>query len=234
GDAIRTMVRNLQPNAVVMGGTRPAIRWSGSEQGWALYPRWNTVTKENWAANWVGPENVGWVPAEANIHTRDRWFWYPDSDKTLRSVDFLTKVYLESIGRGANLLINMTPDTSGLIPAAEQQRLADFGNEIKTMFSKKVKILESVSVEEETVIDLNRKTKLGWLEMEEDIAKGQHISSYRLEAWINGKWKEVAAGSSVGRRRIQQIGDVETDRLKLSVVSDRPDVALKQVVLYGL
>lgn len=234
GDAIRTMVRNLQPNAVVMGGTRPDIRWSGSEQGWAPYPLWNTVTKENWAENWVGPENVGWVPAEANIHTRDRWFWYPDSDKTLRSVDFLTKVYLESIGRGANLLINMTPDTNGLIPSAEQQRLADFGNEIKTMFSKKVEILESVSVEEETVIDLNRKTKLGWLEMEEDIAKGQHISSYRLEAWINGNWKEIATGSSVGRRRIQQIGEVETDRLKLSVVSDRPDVALKQVVLYGL
>ncbi len=233
GDAIRTMVRNLQPNAVVMGGTRPDVRWSGSEQGWASYPLWNTVTTENWAENWVGPENTGWLPAEANIHTRDRWFWYPDSDKTLRSVDFLTNVYLESIGRGANLLINMTPDTSGLIVTAERQRLADFGRKIEALFSKEVKKLQSVSAENETVIDLNRKARLGWLEIEEDIAKGQHISSYRLEAWIDGKWKEVASGSSVGRKRIQQIEDVQTDRLKFSVVSYRPDIALLQVVLYG-
>jgi alpha-L-fucosidase len=234
GDAIRTMVRNLQPNAVVMGGTRPDVRWSGSEQGWASYPLWNIVTKENWGDSWVGPENVGWVPAEANIHTRDRWFWYPDSDKTLRSVDFLTKIYLESVGRGASLLINITPDTSGLIVPEERRRLADFGQKIEQLFSKEIKKLRSVSAEKETTINLDKKAKIGWLEMEEEIAQGQHISSYRLEAWTKGQWKEVATGSSVGRKRIHQLENVETDRLKLSVVSARPEITLPKVVLYGL
>ncbi|WP_138478471.1 alpha-L-fucosidase [Dyadobacter bucti] len=234
GDAIKTMVRSLQPQAVVFGGTRPDVRWSGSEQGWASYPLWNSVGKETWADNWVGPENTGWLPAEANIHTRDRWFWYPDSDKTLRSVDFLTKVYLESIGRGANLLINMTPDTSGLIVPAETQRLADFGKQIETMFSREVKAMHSVSAEKETIVDLRGKTKLGWFEMEEDISKGQHISSYKLEAWTNGKWTPVATGSSVGRRRIQQLENLETDRLKFSVTSDKPDIPVKKLAVYGI
>lgn len=234
GDAIRTMVRNLQPQAVVFGGTRPDIRWSGSEQGWAPYPLWNEVTEETWPDNWVGPQNTGWLPAEANIHTRDRWFWYPDSDKTLRSVDFLTKVYLESIGRGANLLINMTPDTSGLIVPLEQQRLSDFGKKVETMFSKKIKELPSVSAEKETIVDLKGKTKLGWIEMEEDIAKGQHVSSYRLEAWKNDKWTPVATGSSIGRKRIQPVENLETERLKFSFDSSYPDIPLKRIALYGL
>jgi alpha-L-fucosidase len=234
GDAITTMVRNLQPQAVVFGGTKSDVRWSGSEQGWASYPLWNNVPKGAPAEYWVGPEMSGWLPAEANIHTRDKWFWYPDSDKTLRSVDFLTKVYLESIGRGANLLVNMTPDTSGLIVPAERQRLADFGKNIRNLFSNEIKVLNAVSTENETTIDLKRKTKLGWVEMEEEISKGQHISSYKLEAWINGQWKPVAAGSSVGRKRIQQLENVETDRLRFSVISKEPEIPLRRFALYGI
>lgn len=234
GDAIRTMVRNLQPQAVVMGGTRPDVRWSGSEQGWAAYPLWNMVTESNWSDHWVGPENTGWLPAEANIHTRDQWFWYPDSDKTLRSVDFLTKVYLESIGRGANLLINMTPDTSGLIVAAEQQRLADFGKKVKTLFSAPLVQVASVDLGEQKLVKWKGKKKLGWIELEEDIAKGQHIRSYTLEVLVAGQWKPVASGTSIGRKRIQAIEPVETDQARIRIVSDRPEIPLLSMTIYSL
>ncbi|MBX2921541.1 MAG: alpha-L-fucosidase [Chitinophagaceae bacterium] len=234
GDAIRTMVNNLQPQAVVMGGTRPDVRWSGSEQGWADYPLSNLVTGQNWSSMWVGPENTGWLPAEANIHTRDKWFWYPDSDKTLRSVNFLMKVYLESIGRGANLLINMTPDTSGIIVAAEQQRLADFGKKIKTTFGSPLSTLSSIPIDEERVISWKGKKKPGWLELEEDIAKGQHIQLYKLDAWAEGAWKEIASGSSVGRKRIQAVVPVETDKVRLRVTSKQPGIPLLRLAVYAL
>lgn len=234
GDAIRTMVNNLQPQAVVMGGTRPDVRWSGSEQGWADYPLSNLVTDQNWSSMWVGPENTGWLPAEANIHTRDQWFWFPDSDKTLRSVDFLTKVYLESIGRGANLLINMTPDTSGLIVNAEAQRLADFGKKIQSTFGSPLIQLTSVNAAEEKIINLNGKKKLGWLELEEDIAKGQHITSYTLEAKVGGAWKKVAEGTTIGRRRIQLMEAVDADELKLKITTLQPGIALQRVSIYAL
>lgn len=234
GDAIRTMVNNLQPQAVVMGGTRPDVRWSGSEQGWADYPLSNLVTGQNWSSMWVGPENTGWLPAEANIHTRNKWFWYPDSDKTLRSVDFLMKVYLESIGRGANLLINMTPDTSGVIVPAEQQRLADFGEKIKSTFGSPLSTLSLIPTGEERVISWKGKKKPGWLELEEDIAKGQHIQLYKLDAWVEGVWKEIASGSSVGRKRIQTLVPVETDKIRLRVTSKQPGIPLLRLVVYAL
>lgn len=232
GDAIRTMVQNLQPQAVVMGGTRPDVRWSGSEQGWASYPLWNTVGTNNWAANWVGPENTGWLPAEANIHTRDQWFWYPDSDKTLRSVDVLTNVYLESVGRGANLLINITPDTSGRIVPAEQDRLAEFGKKIQSLFSKPVTQLVSVSTAAADVIRLPSKKTVRWMELEEDISVGQQVEYYRLEALLNNNWKTVAEGSSIGRKRIQAIEPVTSDQFRLQVGTGSPGTPLRRLALY--
>lgn len=233
GDAVRTMVRNLQPQAVVMGGTRPDVRWSGSEQGWASYPLWNMVTEENWSQNWVGPENIGWLPAEANIHTRDKWFWYPDSDKTLRSVDFLTKVYLESIGRGANLLINMTPDTAGLIPSAEVKRLADFGRQVRTLFGTPLGVISNISEPKECIIKLNTKKQVGWIDIEEDISGGQHIEQYKAEALINGNWKTIAEGTTVGRRRIQSTGQVLTDQVRLLYSSADNKGSIKKFALHA-
>lgn len=219
GDAIRAMVHHLQPQAVVMGGTRPDVRWSGSEQGWAPYPLWNTVAGNAWAENWVGPHNSGWIPAEANIHTRDTWFWTPGSDRTLRSVEVLTKVYLESVGRGANLLVNITPDTAGRIPVAEVSRLAEFGKEISARFGSPLATVRKANAEGHYLISLPQQENVGYIEIEEDISKGQHIQSYQVEAWINGQWKTIATGSSVGRRRLQQVDAVRTDKLRLSCSS---------------
>ncbi|HEX5027115.1 MAG TPA: alpha-L-fucosidase [Agriterribacter sp.] len=233
GDAVRTMVRNLQPQAVVMGGTRPDVRWSGSEQGWASYPLWNNVTEDTWSESWVGPENTGWLPAEANIHTRDKWFWYPDSDKTLRSVDFLTKVYLESIGRGANLLVNMTPDTTGLIPAAEVNRLADFGKNIQTLFASPAGVVSNIDDPNACIVKLNEKKQLGWIEIEEDISKGQYIQQYKAEALINGTWTTIAEGTSIGRRRLQPTPKVQTDQVRLLYSGGDNKVVIKRFALHA-
>jgi alpha-L-fucosidase len=46
-------------------------------------------------------------------------------------LDGLVQVYYDSIGRGANLLVNMTPDPTGRIPEAEVKRLAEFGVKIQ-------------------------------------------------------------------------------------------------------
>lgn len=233
GDAIRTMVNNLQPQAVVMGGTRPDVRWSGSEQGWASYPLNNIITDENWQSMWVGPEGKGWTPAEANVHTRDQWFWYPDSDKTLRTVDFLTNVYMESIGRGANLLVNMTPDTTGVIPPAEVQRLSDFGKKIQSRFSNPLAVLSKIPVEQDKLVSWKGKKKLGWIVLEEDIALGQHVTAYTVEAMTGGTWTTIASGSTIGRKRIQPVDAIECDQVRLKITSDEPSIPLQSIEIYA-
>ena len=45
---------------------------------------------------------------------RPGWFWHPAEEP--RSVEFLFNLYLNTIGRGANLCLNLAPDRRGLIP----------------------------------------------------------------------------------------------------------------------
>ncbi|MEX2564591.1 MAG: alpha-L-fucosidase, partial [Cyclobacteriaceae bacterium] len=234
GDGIQSMVKHLQPHAVVMGGTKPDVRWSGSEQGWAVYPLWNVVKPGQGLEHWVGPQNSGWIPAEANLHTRKTWFWTPDSDKTLRDTPFLMNVYFESIGRGANLLVNMTPDTSGVIPEAEVKRLSEFGKTLEHTFATpvgSVNLSENKSANE-LFINLPQKQRVNLLVLEEDIQKGQYIKQYKVEANIGGQWETIANGESIGRKRIQTFDPVETNRLRLSLAGDENRISMKNFTVY--
>ncbi|MEQ9288981.1 MAG: alpha-L-fucosidase [Cyclobacteriaceae bacterium] len=235
GDAIRTLVKHLQPNALVMGGTKPDVRWSGSEQGWAPYPLWNVVEQGEGFEKWVGPQNHGWLPAEACMHTRSSWFWKTDSDKTLRDIPYLFNAYLESIGRGANLLINMTPDTSGLIPDMEVSRLAELGETLENVFGEPVgsKTKFDEAPANQHTIHLDKKRAMNLLVIEEDIQHGQTISDYQVEVFAKGKWIKVAEGQTIGRKRIQLIeAPVKTGQVRLSLSTREGEPRLKSFSLY--
>lgn len=232
GDAIHAMVKHLQPGAVIMGGTRPDIRWSGSEQGWAAYPLWNVVKPGEGFSHWVGPQNAGWLPAEACLHTRDTWFWVPDSDKTLRNMDFMTKTYFESIGRGANLLINMTPDTSGIIPPNEVKSLYEFGKKINSMFTDPLAQSNQNLLGDTINLHMSEKNRVGLIEIEEDIRNGQYIQQYKTEAYIAGQWKTITSGLSIGRRRLEAIEPVETNQVRLIITKRSAEKKIKKFAIY--
>jgi alpha-L-fucosidase len=216
-----------------MGGTRPDIRWSGSEQGWAAYPLWNVVKPGEGFSHWVGPQNAGWLPAEACLHTRDTWFWVPDSDKTLRNMDFMTKTYFESIGRGANLLINMTPDTSGIIPPNEVKSLYEFGKKISSMFSNPLS-QSNQNLEGDTInLHMSEKKRVGLIEIEEDIHNGQNIQQYKTEAYIAGQWKTITSGLSIGRRRLEVIEPVETNQVRLIITKRSAEKKIRKFAVYA-
>lgn len=234
GDAIRSMVQHLQPHAIVMGGTKPDVRWSGSEQGWAAYPLWNVVKPGEGLEHWVGPQNAGWIPAEANLHPRKHWFWTPDSDDTLRDIPFLMNAYFETIGRGANLLINMTPDTSGLIPEAEVERLSEFGMKLNQTFASPLGSTapEKSKPDNELFLNLPRKQQVNLLVLEEDIEKGQHIMQYKVDAFVRDQWTTIAEGQTIGRRRIQSVDPTETNRLRLSMSGENGQTFIKSFSVY--
>lgn len=234
GDAIHSMVKHLQPDAVIMGGTKPDVRWSGSEQGWAAYPLENIVRPGEGLEMWVGPQNAGWIPAEANLHTRSTWFWTPDSDKTLRDIPFLKKVYFESIGRGANLLVNMTPDTTGLIPNAEVKRLSDFGKTLEETFATPLGSTSSIvdQPNNHLVIDFHKKQKVNLLVLEEDIQHGQHINAYKVEAYLDKVWKTIAEGQSIGRKRIQTFPATKSTKLRLTLDGEDDRMFINNFTVY--
>ena len=79
------------------------------------------------------------MPNEVDVSIlRPNWFWSETSQRNLLSLDAMMEIYYRSIGRGAQLLLNVPPDTTGLMPAEDVARAQQFGKEIQRRFGKSV------------------------------------------------------------------------------------------------
>ncbi len=56
-----------------------------------------------------------WIPAECDVSIRPGWFYHKEEDDKVKTPEQLFELYLKSVGRGANLLLNIPPDRRGLI-----------------------------------------------------------------------------------------------------------------------
>jgi alpha-L-fucosidase len=234
-DRIRDAVRRMQPNAVVMGGGWPDVRWAGSEQGKAPYPLNNVVQLGTGRVNWLPEYSQGWFVPESNIHTRQHWFWSPDTDKTLKSPERMMEAYDSSVALGANLLVNMTPDTDGLIPEAELKMLKTFGKDLKKRFVKRkgwVSNSEVGTVNNQLMLVFKKPTTINDIVIEEDLQFGQHIVTYTIEAKVDGQWMNIGEGKTIGRKRIHTVDIENTKSLRLSIDENTLEPRIKSFSAY--
>lgn len=131
----RTIVRELQPMAVMFSDGGPDIRWIGNEQGYAGDPNWSTMDKEGFYPGVPGKtDQLGtghedgdtWLPAEVNTSIRPGWFYHASQDSLVKSLDKLIDIWFHSVGMNGNLILNIPPDQRGLIHENDVQRLMEF------------------------------------------------------------------------------------------------------------
>jgi alpha-L-fucosidase len=239
-EAIVSLVRSLQPNAVVLRyrSALSDLRAVGNEDGSSPYPIWNVVRKGEGAKypELLSPEAEGWYFCETDIPTRPDWIWRPNTDAKLHSVDRLLKAYTDSIGHGANILINITPDPSGLVPKAEEQRLADFGAELHRRLSLPVAQTDSNkgwATPGVLELRLDRDASVAYVVLEEDLSKGQHILQYAIDAKIHDRWEQVAEGQSIGRKRIHQFASpIATNDFRLRIVKADAIPTIREMAVF--
>lgn len=130
-------IRRMQPEILLFNMGDPDFRWVGNESGLAPRPSWNTVDAVDFSVQTDEKEALAaggatWLPAECDCRMRERNWFYSDADAdTVKSVDELMGLYDYSVGRGANLLVNIGPDRRGLLPDPDAGRLAEFGEALR-------------------------------------------------------------------------------------------------------
>ena len=137
-----SIVRQLQPRAVMFSDAGPDIRWVGNERGVAFETSWNAIDLSGiypGAPNYTkvaagAPGGADWTPPEVDVSIRPGWFYHPAEDARVKSLDKLIEIYEQSVGRGANLLLNIPPDRRGLVPDADAARLHEFGAAIASTY----------------------------------------------------------------------------------------------------
>ncbi|XP_076919972.1 alpha-L-fucosidase 1-like [Bidens hawaiensis] len=146
-----SLIHQLQPGAVIFSDAGPDVRWVGDEGGYASTTCWSLFNCSNAAIGntstsySLGGDPLGhdWVPPECDVSIRPGWFWHPSEHP--KSATELLELYYNSVGRNCLLLLNVPPNSSGLISEEDVKVLQEFSNLRKSIFSKNIAKTASVS-----------------------------------------------------------------------------------------
>jgi len=228
------ILKRYAPKAMIFQGKYTTIRWVGNEDGVAPYPAWNAVSQEAASAGATAadgnPDGTIWLPIECDARIRADWFWNTKNASTLKSVDQLMEMYYRSVGHGANLLLNLTPDTTGLIPEVDARRAAEFGAEIRRRFGKS--LAETRGSGDTVELSLEKPTVIDHVITMEDIRQGERIREYVIEGLSAGEWKELCTGTAIGHKKIDRFAPVAVSAVRLRSLQSTDRPIIRKLAVY--
>ena len=121
-ETTNALLEQLNPGVIIFSDAGPGCRWVGNESGFSDETSWQTinlggmypgVSHDHLARGDMGGTN--WVGVEVDVSIRPGWFWHESENGKVKSPEQLVELYYKSVGRGANLLLNVPPDRRGLI-----------------------------------------------------------------------------------------------------------------------
>ena len=241
------LIRELQPDCVIWGdnANRADLRWVGTEAGYVGETNWSTMPSEgqaDYAMLHYGVEDGDvWCPGETNTSIRPGWFYHETENAHVKSQSKLLDTYYKSVGRYSTLLLNFPVSPNGRIHPTDSLRGIAFKNMIDEAF--KTNLVDKARVSHKgltTTISFRRPTNFNRFVAEEDIALGQRVKKFTLEALVDGAWlpltDELAEDgdglTTIGHRRIICFPTVKASKLRFTIVDTKAEPVIKKIGLY--
>ncbi|MCC6461167.1 MAG: alpha-L-fucosidase [Saprospiraceae bacterium] len=262
------LVVQYQPNAVIFSDIGPGCRWAGNEQGTVNETNWCTLDTAGFGRGATGPPadtlqrgnryGAQWIPAECDVSIRPGWFYHAEEDNKVKSPEQLMNIYLQSVGRGANLILNVPPDRRGRIHPNDSLALTQFGALRQKAFQHNLARGRRIRPEHRgclffparvfqrltdgdtqtafpigaCVLDLRRERQFNTLVLREYIAEGQRASAVEVDIWENETWKKVAQTTTVGARKVLRFPDTSARKLRIRVSDGDWPAQISEIELY--
>lgn len=248
------IVKKLQPNCLFYHNDQLAqARWAGSESGTVGYPNWSTFPFNFTGSGESAPAEISknkyhllkhgdadgkyFVPAMSDAplrghNGRHEWFWEPGDENSVYPLADLVDMYLKSVGRNSTLILGITPDTSGLVPAGDFKRLEEFGKEINRLFDNPIAKVNSDGLI--AVIKNEKKIPVTHIMLQEDIAYGHRIMEFVVEVKMGKSWKIIDSGTAVGHKYIKKLEmPIIANNWRVRVTSSRDTPKIINFSLYS-
>ncbi|GLQ89933.1 alpha-L-fucosidase [Dyella flagellata] len=229
------------------------IRWVGQEDGHIRGENWNVIDRHG---------ELRWRPVEVDtpLHKLE-WFWHPDADQTLKSVDELMDIWENSVGRGGQLMLGLAPNRHGLLPDADVKRLKEFGGALQARYGadKNLVLHRLPSPSDDPNLDaaLDGNLDTFWsapegshhavLEVDfahpitfdhaltmEWLNDGQCVQNYAIEAWTHDTWAPVAKAEAIGHMKIDRFAPITTSKVRLNVLSSACTARIREFQLFDV
>ncbi len=168
-----------------------------------------------------------WYPAEVDASIRPGWFYHPEEDSQVRSLEDLFSLYLRSVGGNATLLLNLPPAPSGLLHPQDTARLEELGQLLGRSFGRNLAEEASLSADHalpgheisqarqdsyktwfrtpegqtscEITLDFPQETAVSFVVLKEYIPDSQRIERFQV---LDGEGQVLGRGTVVGYKKI--------------------------------
>jgi alpha-L-fucosidase len=181
---------------------------------------------------------------EVDTSIRDGWFWRNDTEQYVKSADEIFDIYERAVGGNSVFLLNIPPNRYGKFSQRDEKCLIEVGKRIRKTYNTDLSKGASANVGKlfdnniETywqadkkntsfTVTLPNKQKINRVILQEAISKvGQRVKEHQLDAWVDGKYKQVAKGTTIGYKKILRFKTVVTDRLRVRIFDARKEPAI--------
>jgi alpha-L-fucosidase len=263
-------IRKYQSRAVIFSDAGPDIRWTGNENGIAGETNWSTRDNEGSfpgfadekALNTGDEDGASWIPAECDVSIRPGWFYHASEDGKLKSVEQLMDTYYSSVGRNANLLLNIGVDRRGLVNEHDIARLMEFKHARDRAFAANLAMgrasasnvrggarefgAEKAFDGKPTTywatadgvtaawieIDFGREIEFNRFLAQEQIALGQRVKRFSVATWKDGHYETIARGTTIGYKRILRFPSVKTTKFRLVIEDAKASPSIANIEVY--
>ena len=211
GPRVEEILAEHQPDAVVVQGPLAQARWSGTESGASWYPAWSTIP-------------------DAMAERRER-----SEESRYQLLGHGIPGEASWIPAQCCTTLNAAPNEDGLIPDEDMQVYERFGVELRRRFGRPVG--EKSGTGSEVELRFEERRLFDHVVLMEDIAKGERVREYVVEAEVDGlfgewQWFELCRGSCIGHKRIHLLEPFESRAVRVRIRESVGEARIRSFALY--
>ncbi len=205
--------------------------------------------------------HLHWYPAETDTSIRHGWFWR-DERQRVKTTEHIVDIWYNSVGGNTVLLLNIPPNSDGLFAERDCRVLTEVGKILRETFktnlaagakatasatgSRQYRAANALdgntttcwmppdwTTQAELTITLAGEKTFNRIVFQEQIRyHGQRIAKFTIDAQVNGKWKQIAEGQTVGHKRICRTENVTTNKVRIRIPESRLTPTISNLALF--
>ena len=202
-----------------------------------------------------------WYPAETDTSIRRGWFWR-DEKQRVKTTEHILDIWYRTVGGNTVLLLNVPPNRDGLFAERDSKVLTEIGRILRETFKTNLTEGATATASDsrgagfeaanaldgdtmtcwmppdwttqaELVITLDSPKTFNCVMFQEQIRDyGQRIAEFAVDAYVDGKWRQIAEGQTVGYKRICRTASVTADKVRIRILKSRVCPTISNFALF--
>ncbi len=202
------------------------------------------------------------MPAECDVSIRPGWFYHTFQDGEVKSVSRLVTYWFDSVGKNAGMLLNIPPMPNGKLHETDVNNCIEAYRLIKQLFSFNLAagaVVEATSHRADLIPDrlllddpemfyaaaegdttptitfeLPVERAVNCFRIGEMIQLGHRVRRYAIDALVEGEWRTVFEGESVGYLWADRFDEITTKTLRLRILEADCAPVLREFGVYHI